>query len=331
MIRNTLHKGIVLDVSERGFDSGGATFATVFYDEEVSDKFFMFYSGASDKKWSKSSIGLALSSNGLSFTKFNRPVIDPEDFNYKEAVTPVVFRVRNRLYMVFAGRPSGKGRRLCLAYSDDPKGPWHFTKVLIRPEYLWEGGSVDLGPSVVKFDDEVLLYYSNVSNKFFERLFKPQYWLTKIFWLRRIGILKLRIRTVSDIEIYRFEGNPLQHLNGSKGSWNESLFCPGYFKFRNKHYLLPAASTYFIGFPYKQYIGLIEDTTPYFLNPTKMSILINGPEEKGNIYPGIKGEIALDAPCPIIRDGELWLYYAVMDRANGIWKTALSIYTFGGE
>jgi hypothetical protein len=49
-------------------------------------------------------------------------------------------------------------------------------------------------------------------------------------------------------------------------------------------------------------------------------------EKKEKIIPGIKSEIALDTPCPIIRNGELWLYYSAMDRTDGVWKTALSIF-----
>lgn len=42
--------------------------------------------------------------------------------------------------------------------------------------------------------------------------------------------------------------------------------------------------------------------------------------------PNIKSQIALDTPCPIIKEGKLYLYYAVMDRADKIWKTALTIF-----
>jgi hypothetical protein len=142
-----------------------------------------------------------------------------------------------------------------------------------------------------------------------------------------LGIIKLRINSTTDIEAYRFDGNPLKHLNGSKGSWNESLFCPGYFRVGSHHYLLPSASTYSIGFPYKQYIGLVKDSSPYFMNPSRIELLIDGPKEKEKIIPNIKSEIALDTPCPIIRNGMLWLYYSAMDRANGVWKTALSIFS----
>ncbi|MEM0085031.1 MAG: hypothetical protein QW743_03520 [Candidatus Methanomethylicia archaeon] len=321
-----IHKGIILDSEIGSFDSGGATFATVFHDiNEVPNEYFMFYTGSHDPGWSKAYIGLAISRDGINFYKLKKPVLNPEEFNYREAVTPVVFRVKNTVYMIFAGSPYGKGRRICIAYSDDLKGPFHFLRVLIEPKELWEGMSIDLGPNIVKLnEDQFILYYSNVSNKPWERILRPKYLFTPTFWLRRIGILKLKIKSPKNIEVYRL--GSLQHLNGPKGSWNESLFCPGYFSLGNRHYLLPAASTYSVGFPYKQYIGLAIDSSPLFRNPKSFTILIDGPKEKKQIIPGIRSEIALDTPCPIIIGDKLYLYYAVMDRSDNIWKMALTIF-----
>jgi hypothetical protein len=320
-MKTSFHKGVILDVSKEGWDSGAATFGTIVYDE--NNKCYLFYTGASDVKWTRASIGLAISQDGLNFKKSDlNPIIDSRNFGFREVLTPVVFRVKNNYFMVFSGRTPRNGRKIHMAYSDDLVGPWRFVKQLIKPQYHWEGNDIDLGPSaVILSENEVLIYYSNVSNKsLWSLLFGPRY------WFRTLGILKLKINSPTDIEAYRFDGNPLKHLNGPKGSWNESLFCPGYFRIESSHYLLPAASTYSIGFPYRQYIGLIKDSSPYFLNPSKVGILIDGPKEKEKIIPGIKSEIALDTPYPIIRNQELWLYYSVMDRANGIWKTALSIF-----
>jgi hypothetical protein len=327
IIKKKEHKGLVLNVSDQGFDSSATTFSSLFYDEGV---FYLFYTGSSDIKWSSASIGLAISSDGLHFKKLNEinPILNAENIGYEQAVTPVVFKAKEFYYMVFAGKPKNGGRRICIAYSEDLKGPWRFLKELIKPEYFWEGNDIDLGPSVVKqTEDEVLLYYSNVSNKggLWKALLGPRY------WLRMIGILKLRVRSPTEIEAYRYERNPLKHLNGPKGVWNESLFCPGCIQLGERYYLLPAASTYSVGFPYKQYIGLIEDFSPFFNNPTDKEILINGPEEKKMILPNIKSEIALDTPSPLIKGDELWLYYAVMDRADGIWKTALSIFSISQD
>jgi hypothetical protein len=323
-----LHRGIVLDISKGCFDSGAATFASVFHDEEYSDEYFMFYTGASDTRWSETSIGLAVSNDGLNFKKVDKPVLDAKDLSLRQVVTPVVWRIGNYFYMAFAGSPYGKGRRIMLTYSDDLKGPWKFIKVLAAPEYLWEGADIDLGPSVARIgENEFLLYYSNVSNKLEERLFRPRWWFAPVFWLRRIGILKLKIESPFNVEVSKFDGNPLQRLNGAKGSWNESLFCPGYLRIGGCHYLFTTASTYSIGFPYKQYIGLVIDSSPYFTKPGTFQILIDGPKEKSSIIPSIRSEIALDTPCPVLNDGFIYLYYAVMDRADEVWKTALSVFS----
>jgi len=322
-MKPNFHKGIVLDASKEGWDSGAATFGTVIYSQD-DRKYYLFYAGSSDVRWTEASIGLAVSQDGLNFRKNDlNPIVNSKDFGLKVALTPVVFRIKNNYFMVFAGKEPRGGRKIYVAYSDDLIGPWRFIRQLIKPQSPWEGHDIDLGPSAVRLsENELLIYYSNVSNKLLcSLLFGPRY------WFRTLGILKLKVNSSTDIEVYRFNGNPLKHLNGPKGSWNESLFCPGYFRVKSSHYLLPAASTYSIGFPYKQYIGLVKDSSPYFLNPTRTGILIDGPREKEKIIPGIKSEIALDTPCPIIRkNGELWLYYSAMDRADGVWKTALSIF-----
>jgi hypothetical protein len=324
ILGNGLHKGVILNVSSNGFDAAAATFASVFYEPAESDYLCLFYTGARDVDWSNVSIGLAVSEDGLSFRKRSdlNPVIDSMSLHFKETATPVVFRIKNNFYIVFAARPFGEGRRICIAYADDIEGPYHFIGELIRPEASWEGNDIDLGPFVAKLNEnEALIYYSNVSNKWsWNLVFGPRY------WHRRIGILKLRINSPKDIEVSRFEGNPLKHLNGPKGSWNESLFCPGYMKLEGVHYLLPATSTYSIGFPYRQYIGLIADTTPYFQHPLYGRILVNGPNEKKLIIPQVKSELALDASCPIVIGDKLYLYYSVMDRADGVWKEALTIF-----
>lgn len=322
-----IHKGVILDVSHGKFDSGAADFATIFVDEEDPGTTYLFYTGAEDTRWSHASIGLATSRDGINFRKADElnPVIEGQttSFYSKEACTPAVTRIGSHFYMILAGRPSSrKGRRIGIAYADDPRGPWKIIGELIRPRKYWEGNDIDIGPCITKINQsELIVYYSNVSNKWpLSLLFGPR------FLLRKIGILKLKIRSPSSIEAYRYEGNPLKHLNGPKGSWNESLFCPGYLKIQDAHHLFPIASTYSIGFPYKQYIGMVTDSTPYFQKPQQTSVLIDGPVEKNKIVPTIRSEIALDTPCPLVRKNKLYLYYAVMDRADRIWKTALTIF-----
>jgi len=326
-----VHRGTILDASESGFDAGGAAFACLFRDQENPETIYLFYTGCADIALSRASIGLAVSSDGLEFRKTAdlNPLLECDNRNGK-AMTPAVFRVGGHFYMVYA-RNLPRGGTIFMAYASDPKGPWHNIREVAKPEHSWEGKHIDLGPSVVKLTgDEVLVYYSNVPPTLRPN-FLQRHLLGSKYPKRQIGILRIKIRSPSNFETYKFEGNPLRHLNGSKGGWNESLFCPGYFRLGDVHCLLPAASTYSAGFPFRQYIGLAADSTPYLQRPMSMRILIDGPGEKKQILRGIRGEIALDTPCPLLKGDELYLSYAAMDRDNGVWRTVLTVFPLLSE
>jgi len=322
---------VVLDVSPKGFDQCGASFGSVIADPDNPKNMFLFYSGTRNINWFRSAIGLATSTDGLSFKKVdNNPLIEgpQKSFCHAEALTPAVVRVNNRFYMIFSGRPSGwSPRRLGVAFSDDLKGPWNILGELIKPAYPWEGRGIDNGPSIVKLDDEmILVFYSNTSSSLLRKIFRG-------YRIRRIGLLKIRIRgpSMHNIEVYRSQFNPLRHLNGTKGSWNESLFCPGYINLQGAHYLIPAASTYSTKRPYKQYIGITPSSDPSFSKITSpIEKLIDGPTEKNAIIPQIKSEIGLDTPSPFLKSDEekLSIYYSVVDRADEIWKIALTTFDF---
>ena len=316
-----VYRGTVLDVSQAGFDCGGAAFASIFYEQE---SMYLLYTGAVDVEWSRTGIGLAESTDGVNFKKLSdvNPILEWSR-QYGNPITPVVFCVSGYFYMLFAGTVEGQ-RRIYVAKADDIKGPWRYVKELIRPEQ-WEDKAVDLGPSVAKLtEDQVLAYYSTVPWGG-----RRGSWFGIKYPVRRIGILRIKVRSPNNIEAHRFEGNPLKHLNGPKGSWNESVFCPGYFLYGDEHYFLPSASTYSVGFPYRQYIGLANDSSPYFQNPNWIKLLINGPRDKDQILEG-KGEVALDTPCPVIKDGQIYLFYAAMKRdletRYGVWKTQLAVF-----
>jgi hypothetical protein len=312
------HLGVVLAPSDQRFDTFGSTFGCVFQDERESD-FYFYYTGSIDKGWSRASIGIATSKDGINFGKYpGNPVISIGT----QSVTPAVFKAFGKYWMVFAIRTGlTHGRSLGIAVAEQAFGPWTFLKRLIEPKEAWEGGSIDIGPSVVELDDdERLIFYSNVWSGILSRFIQRS---TR----RHIGLLRLRVSGSREIQSSKWSRNPLAHLNGERGSWNESLFCPGYLRLRDKHYLMPTGSTYSAGHHYKQYIGLVEDSSPFFENPSSIAILINGSEEKNQILPTAQSEIALDTPSPFLRGNEIWLYYAAMDRADGVWKTALSIFS----
>ena len=323
---------IVLDVSVNDFDKGSVAFASILANVEDSKSSFLFYSGAQDVRWSRSSIGLAISRNAFEFQKVSdNPILEgtANSFCCFEAITPAATRISNRFYMVFSGRPALKSsRRIGIAFADDLRGPWHILGEILKPTHLWEGAHIDNGPTLVKLDETAfLVFYSSVTSP---RKYDILASLRR-YPIRRIGVAKIRIRgpSLSQIEAYKLATNPLKHLNGPKGSWNESVFCPGYFKLNDVHYLLPAASTYSLGFPYEQHIGIVSSNTPFFAKDHfNIENLIDGPSEKSQILPNIKSEIALDSPSPLLdrEKGKLFLYYSVADRADYIWKIALTTF-----
>ena len=331
LLKDKIHNGVILNASSNQFDKGSVAFGSIFVTKDDPRNIFLFYSGAPDAQWSRSAVGLAVSDDGFKFRKMEgNPILEgtPQSFCYKEALTPTVIRVSNRFYMIFSGRPSSKAsRRIGIAYADDPKGPWRIIGEILKPTCFWEGIHIDNGPSLVKLDETTfLIFYSNVT-----RARLDIFAFLRRYPIRRIGIAKVRIRgpSTSQIEAYKLPINPLNHLNGKKGVWNESLFCPGYFELNGLHYLLPAASTYSTGFPYKQYIGIASSNTPYFdESNTHIRKLLDGPSEKNLIIPNIKSQISLDSPSPFlsIEKTKLFLYYSVADYADYKWKIALTTF-----
>jgi hypothetical protein len=315
------HLGTVLEPSS-DFDAGGSAFCFPFVDENEPNKTYLYYSAASDTCWKHASIGIAETQDGRFFRKLDEinPVLNgnPHCFNSTESVTPVVVRLKNRYYMFFAGSKIAKVRSIGLAYADDPLGPWVMIGRIAKPEKLWEGWSIDLGPGVSKRDDtEVFLYYSNVLNKLPLSLVLGEKRLT-----RRVGILRVRIESPRSVNVLRYSGNPLK-LNGSRGSYSESLFCPGYLAIKNYHILFPSMSTYSSGFPFSQYVGMACGSDHFLSQCKGVDVLIDGPAEKHHILE-TKREIALDTAAPIVNGGKIWLYYSAMDRYDGVWKTCLS-------
>jgi hypothetical protein len=318
-LRLRKHVGVVLEPSTGCFDAAGSAWGCIFQDP-VGEDYYLYYSGCTSTSWRKASIGVAKSTNGTNFVKYDgKPLISV----YGQCITPTVFEAHGKYWMAFAySNGLIQPRSLALASADEPLGPWKVLGQLITPRDPWEGDSIDLGPSVVNLTDEDhLIYYSNATCGKISRVFYGRR------LVRRLGVLKIEISDSGKVRCERWDHNPLVHLNGKRGAWNESLFCPGYIKSAERHYLFPATSLYSSGKPFKQYVGLIEDFGPFFQNPTYQGILINGPQEKNHIISNTRSEIAFDTPCPVMRDDELWLYYACMDRADLVWKTALSIYS----
>lgn len=323
------HLGVVLEPSVSDFDAGAATWGCAFTDDEDPGTTYLYYSGAADHSWTHASIGLAASRDGKHFKKLSdlNPVIDGKnrEFNSWYSITPAVVRFGNYYYMFFAADRKSiipvHRNGIAIAYAGDPRGPWKPRGLIATPEFGWEGLSIEPGPGVANLGEgQFLVYYSNASSKLPVDLRFP---ILPRFIRRHVGILNVTIRSPNSITAQKFPGNPLMHLNGPRGSPAESLYCPGYLSFRGRHILLPSMSTYSVGYPFRQYIGIVSDTSPFFMSGT-VRVLLDGPVERREVM-NPKGQIALDTPSTVCRNEEVYLYYSAMDRHDRIWKMALSV------
>mgnify|MGYP000445092570 CR=1 FL=1 len=355
------HLGVVLPCG--GVEQRHMGFASAYFNEDTGETFLFFSDAPLD--WRTSCISVAVSSDGVSFKlleegksliKFGR-----------KSLCPAVFRVENRLFMVFAFEEyPAHQRAIALAKADDLLGPYEVLGVLARPSALWEGTAIDIGPSVASVSErEFLVFYSNVSVLWrylhaplrvmrvkgslsshglsMYRTFKGLYRSFKalprslILNRRRLGILRLRVTRTGHVFATRYERNPLNHLNGPLGSWCESLFCPGYMRLDGQHVLFPTAAIYSKGPPYRHFIGVFVSPSPFFEKAVEKYVLIDGLSEKEQIVsqkksrPRIRGGLLLDTASPIVKKDELWLYYAVLGEQDGRLRTALSIFSLPEE
>jgi len=343
------HAGIVVDVDNERWDSGSAGFCSAFREDVEDQKIYLYYTGSNKPYCYASDIGLATSTDGHTFLKHTKsPVLERQKGTFCSfwASTPAVFKYKNRYWMVLSGkRFSRDNMRIGLAYADDPIGPWKVIKELLKPQKSWEGCDIDNGPGVIVEDEEIYVFYSNFSMTYREYLSRllsqgrigavlskqilPRHSrsLTK-YLRRRIGIFKLRINSVKNIDVHRYLHNPLAHLNGPDGSWNESSFCPGCIKLIDDYILFTANSRY-SNSPFNQYIGMVSSHQATFktlIQPPRK--IIKGNSDKFDIMAPykLKRELALDTPSPIIDSNmnSINIYYAVSDRFDNKWRVALT-------
>jgi hypothetical protein len=337
--------GLILSSSPESdcWDSGSVTFFNVFAEPDSSHELFLYYSGVADTHWSRSAIGLAKSADGLKFRKIDgNPLLEgePGSFCSKLAMTPAVTKIGGNYYMIFAGASHSLLPRppfsIGIATSDDPGGPWRIIRQIARPTEYWEGRGIDNGPAIINMSkDTILVFYSSNSLAYSDLLVRflhrPTFDLKHFYRYinRKIGILKIRILGPNNVEVHKHHLNPLDSLNGPIGSWNESLFCPGYGFLNGSHYLLVPTATYSEGYPFPEHIGAIKSISPFFENNSVRSIqkIIDGPDLQIPSFPLKKGYAALDTPNLVFLDEKIFLYYSVMDQSNHVWRIASSIAT----
>lgn len=268
-----------------------------------------------------SRIGVAFSGDGLYFANTRSSILrNQAQFNLFHVATPAVAKIDSLYIMVFSGRV-GKfdPLSLYLAVSRQPEGPFKIISRILKPNIVKESFWIDNGPGVAPLDkNRFIIYYSNTQ--------KTPTDFIRGYAKRIIRALEITIDADQArlLKVQRLDS--LSNLNGDKGAWNESLFCPGYLKMGEKHFLFPATGIYSVKPIPSQSIGLYESSSPLFMNYIFKMQLIDGLFERKKIYPNCKGEIGLDTPSPILMGYDLYLYFSICDRSEGKWLTTLVIF-----
>jgi len=293
-------------------------FSSVY--KESESELYLYYSFRKGNSM-PSSIGVAFSKDGVRFTNLSISVlVHQKQFKLFHIATPAVTKINSLYIMVFSGR-TGKFDPLSiyLAISKQPQGPFIIIGRLLKPNIIRESFWVDNGPGIVHLGKrKLLIYYSNTMKTPFDFI--------RGYIKRKIRCLEITIDSINPFSFRTRRLYVLNNLNGKRGEWNESLFCPGYIEYKGRHYLFPTAGVYSIRpFP-SQSIGLFESSNPLFLECTSKMQLIDGGLERKKIYPRCKGEIGLDTPSPVIINNDLFLYFSITDRTEGRWMTALTIF-----
>ena len=291
---------------------------------EEDGEFFLYYTGAADKNWSFASIGVATSKNLFEFRKKEFSIIEDQKnskFSY-EVVTPAITKIKSKYYLIFAGRKHRYDHRvLGIAYSDDPAGPFKIIDTMYKPSADWEGYSIDNGSTLIKLnEDELLIYYSNCAPSLKNIILRKPF-------IRKIGLLKIKIRGTKKNSIEVFSSKTPVLLNGPIGSWYESVFCPGYIYDRDsdKSYLFFASSTYSKR-PITQNIGYALIDSPYLMHRIGEPSQLLSAEDLQTLFD--KKNLGFDSPCPMSHpheEGKIVLFYSILDRSTNRWSILRNI------
>lgn len=163
----------VLNNGQAGeWDSGIAILANVVLN---NDTVYLFYTGGTNFFTDPLAIGLATSTDGLNFTKYNSNPIFEADGNGFDAWTvarPVVINVDTDWLLYYDGRPStigfGPDSAIGLATSTSPYGPWVRSEdavLEVGTSGEWDDGFLDVC-SVVESDSGFFIFYTGGDSTF---------------------------------------------------------------------------------------------------------------------------------------------------------------------
>jgi predicted GH43/DUF377 family glycosyl hydrolase len=282
------------------WDDHGATFASVIYDS-LAAEFRMYYHGFSG---STHQIGLAVSPNGINWTKYaGNPVLTPgpDAWDANQVRVPMVWKEGLTDYrMIYTGAGSG-GMRVGYATSTDGI-TW--TKHPSNPVFndpTWASGDTE-NWGVMKVGSEYLMWYSD-------------------FGLRQSGIAV----STDLVNWTPYQSAPIFSSSGDPSDYRYSQYCPFSFRHGGYYYVLmpsyTAEANYSRNYMYRS-------ASPYFPESDRELIRIVrtvGEEGQWDDHDGDTPFVfTLDIERTQFYNNELWCYYS-SEGGSDLWKEGLFI------
>lgn len=301
---------------------------SVAFQKVVEDR--LFFTGESlSRRWQ---MGVAESRRGAFREPRKVELVGGGEFF--ETIAPSVLKASDRYVLVFAGRRRRlDNRKIFLATAKTLDGPWVVEEASYSSRKAWEGRAIDLGPGSFLEDGSALFFYSTafprvrqIAASFARSPHLPTLSNLMRYEKRGIGILRVSARAP-----YTLKGSdaPLP-LSCASGPTPDSVFCPGYAALGGRHFFFMACSDYSRGFPFDQWIGVVESDSP----PSKW-------DSGQKIRPIITSEhlppqfakcSAFDSPDPVhLGGGVLRVYFSAMSRKKGRWNILSCDVTTDGE
>ena len=269
----------VLQKSATGWDSATVNIPRVIYDNGT---YSMYYLGSSGSQWHTSQIGVAMSTDGVNFTRHpDNPIIPRVNNTWEHSVmTPTVCKVNDTFYLIYMAADPNHIMTFGLATSSDGI---HFTKYPGNPVF-------DGGPGIEnKVEAPMLCYFNGTFHLYYGHY--PFVYPRHIFH-------------ATSIDCKNWTPDPHNPIvqAGDGGSWTEKcIICPAVVKQGEEYVMFLAASEPPVSISSLKF-GTLRSPNPNFYPKSSVIWNVNNP-----LYHPPWG---IDAPHPtvVVSDNNTILY-----------------------
>lgn len=127
----------------------------------VDGQYWMYYSGSAVSGMESSRIGLAVSTDGIHWTKRANPVLLNQSGWESSVIASEVIKINNTFYLYYTGRQYPVYKIGLATSSDGINWARHSGNPILSADQTWEGSGV-FNPSVIKDGNRYVMVYGNL-------------------------------------------------------------------------------------------------------------------------------------------------------------------------